>query len=74
MSFEVLSELILIIWFFRFDREEEEVSILGVDSLKYNLNPANTFGDGDTNPDNTCYNDRNSNLPYGVHNGTGCKV
>jgi len=57
----------------RFDREEEEVSVLGVDSIKYSLIPRNTFGDAETSPDNICYNDANRNLPYGVHNATGCK-
>ena len=60
--------------YYRFDREEEEVSVLGVDSIKYSLIPRNTFGDAETSPDNICYNDANRNLPYGVHNATGCKV
>jgi len=53
----------------RFQREAE-LDIHGVDSIRYNLNPMHTFGNAETNPDNSCFH---PNLPYGLHNSTGCK-
>ena len=53
----------------RFERETE-LAIQGVDSVRYNLVPSNTFGNAETFPDNFCYH---ANLPYGLHNSTGCK-
>ena len=53
----------------RFQREAE-LEINGVDSIRYNLNPIDTFGNTETNPDNSCFY---PNLPYGLHNSTGCK-
>jgi len=53
----------------RFD-EDEKLSIMGVDSIKYSVKPEKTFGNKVTNPENACFN---NNLPYGVQNSTGCK-
>ena len=54
---------------FRFERDELEF-VEGVESIKYSVIPRDTFGNSVTNPDNVCYE---NNLPYGVHNSTGCK-
>ena len=53
----------------RFQREGE-LPINGVDSIKFNLVPKNTFGNVETNPENVCFH---PNMPYGLHNSTGCK-
>jgi len=53
----------------RFTRENETV-VEGVKGTRFVLNATDTFGNASTNPDNWCYN---ANLPYGVHNSTGCK-
>ena len=53
----------------RFQREGE-LPINGVDSIKFNLIPKNTFGNVETNPENVCFH---PNMPYGLHNSTGCK-
>ena len=53
----------------RFERKSEE-DIMGVDSVRFSLVPMNTFGNAETNPDNHCFH---PNLPYGLHNSTGCK-
>jgi len=53
----------------RFQREKENV-VEGVKGTRFVLNATDTFGNESTNPDNWCFN---ANLPYGVHNSTGCK-
>merc|ERR1712241_75883 len=53
----------------RFQREGD-ILINGVDSIKFNLRPKHTFGNAETNPENVCYH---ANMPYGLHNSTGCK-
>merc|ERR1719209_164268 len=53
----------------RFQRENENV-VEGVKGTRFVLNATDTFGNESTNPDNWCFN---ANLPYGVHNSTGCK-
>ena len=58
-----------VLCFYRFD-EDEKLSIMGVDSIKYSVKPEKTFGNKVTNPENACFN---NNLPYGVQNSTGCK-
>ena len=53
----------------RFQRQSD-IQINGVDSIKFNLIPKNTFGNAETNPDNVCFH---AHMPYGLHNSTGCK-
>jgi len=53
----------------RFDRDQE-IDIRGVKGTRFSLNATKTFGNAETNPENSCYH---ANLPTGVHNSTGCK-
>jgi len=53
----------------RFEKAEE-VEIEGISARRYSLNPQNTFGNEETNPENHCYH---AYFPPGMHNSTGCK-
>lgn len=53
----------------RFEKAEE-VDIEGIKARKFSLEPQNTFGNEETNPDNHCFH---AYFPSGMHNSTGCK-
>jgi len=53
----------------RFEKSKS-VDIHGINATRFSLNPQNTFGNEETNPDNHCYH---AYFPSGMHNSTGCK-